>query len=391
MLARRFLWIIAILVIVVLGAALAYRLFGQQLLSAALVPPISYAQSPRAAGPNYAKTGAWDANPALPTDAARWTPPGFVAAPHPQVAVFYVTPTAYLGRDRWTMPFDDAATNARIGMYLRSQATVFNGVGAIWAPKYRQASFGAFLTARPDAAQALDLAYGDVLRAFDAFVAAAPADAPIILAGHSQGSLHLLRLLQDRVAGKPLAKRIVAVYAVGWPISLSADLPKLGLPACAAAAATGCILDWQSFAEPADYAAIRARFDAAPSLTGAKRAGTRLLCTNPLLGRPAAAAVAAERNIGALVPAADLGSATVEPRRLGARCLASGIVSIGEPPAGFGQYVLPGNNYHVYDYPLFWANIRADAEARVNAFAAQSRPGLSSRPAGSDAQSSEDE
>ena len=27
-------------------------------------------------------------------------------------------------------------------------------------------------------------------------------------------------------------------------------------------------------------------------------------------------------------------------------------------------FVLPGNNYHVYDITLFWANIRADFERR---------------------------
>jgi hypothetical protein len=31
--------------------------------------------------------------------------------------------------------------------------------------------------------------------------------------------------------------------------------------------------------------------------------------------------------------------------------------------------VLPGNNYHVFDYALFWANVRADAEARLRSFA----------------------
>jgi hypothetical protein len=30
--------------------------------------------------------------------------------------------------------------------------------------------------------------------------------------------------------------------------------------------------------------------------------------------------------------------------------------------------VLPGNNYHVFDYSLFWANVRADAERRLKAF-----------------------
>lgn len=369
MLARRFLWIVATVIVLVVAAALAYRLFGRQLLSAALVPSVSYADSPRAAGPDYARVAAWDANPALADDPARWAPAGFAAAPRPHVAVFYLTPTAYLGRDRWTMPFDDAATNTRIDQYLRSQASVFNGVAAVWAPKYRQASFGAFLTDRPDATRALDLAYGDVLRAFDAFVAAVPPSAPIILAGHSQGSLHLLRLLKDRVAGRPVARRIVAVYAVGWPVSVEADLPALGLPACAAPDATGCILGWQSFAAPADYAAIRAGFDAQPGLTGASRRGTHILCTNPLAGLPTPAAIPAARNIGALVPAADGGSATIAPRRVGARCLPAGIVDIGEPPADFGQYVLPGNNYHVYDYMLFWANVRADVERRVGAFA----------------------
>ena len=36
-----------------------------------------------------------------------------------------------------------------------------------------------------------------------------------------------------------------------------------------------------------------------------------------------------------------------------------------------GQYVLPGNNYHVFDYSLFWANIRADAARRLAAFRAR--------------------
>jgi len=29
--------------------------------------------------------------------------------------------------------------------------------------------------------------------------------------------------------------------------------------------------------------------------------------------------------------------------------------------------VLPGNNYHVYDIPLFWANTKADVARRVDA------------------------
>ena len=34
----------------------------------------------------------------------------------------------------------------------------------------------------------------------------------------------------------------------------------------------------------------------------------------------------------------------------------------------FTKFVLPGNNYHVYDYALFWADVRADAERRLRSW-----------------------
>ena len=35
---------------------------------------------------------------------------------------------------------------------------------------------------------------------------------------------------------------------------------------------------------------------------------------------------------------------------------------------GVRDYVLPGNNYHVYDYALFWGAVRRDAERRLAAW-----------------------
>ncbi|MFZ4689491.1 MAG: DUF3089 domain-containing protein [Polymorphobacter sp.] len=370
MLARRFLWIIAILTMLVIAAAFAYRLFGDRLIRIAMVPSADYVAPPASDAPDYALARNWIARPDLPTDVARWTPAGYSAAPQPGIAVFYVLPTSVFDRSRWNASIADVDVAKRMELFLRSQASIFNGVGAVWSPRYRQATFGAFLTDKPEAKQALDLAYGDVLAAFDAFLAAQPAGRPIILAGHSQGSLHLLRLLKERVAGKPLAQRIVAVYAAGWPISVSADLPVLGLPACAAPDQTGCILSWQSFARPADYKMVREAFDKDNGLTGLPRKGSAILCTNPLTGTTGATAVPAGANLGSLVPNADFTSGTLVAKGIAAQCLASGIVDIGEPPAGFTAYVLPGNNYHVYDYPLFWADLRADAERRVGNFGA---------------------
>ena len=37
------------------------------------------------------------------------------------------------------------------------------------------------------------------------------------------------------------------------------------------------------------------------------------------------------------------------------------VLLIGAAP-DVGPYALPGNNYHVYDYNLFWGNVREDAQ-----------------------------
>ena len=58
------------------------------------------------------------------------------------------------------------------------------------------------------------------------------------------------------------------------------------------------------------------------------------------------------------------------PGAVPARCDQRGFLLIGDPPE-LGPYVLPGNNYHVYDIPLFWANIRADALWRIEKFLAR--------------------
>jgi hypothetical protein len=325
---------------------------------------------PDAGAPDYSSNAGWLSRPGMANDPSLWLPAGHAPQRVGNVAVFFVPPTTYLARDQWNAPLNDAAANARLRLFAASQASAFNGVGQIWAPRYRQATMGAFLTRSRDADAALDFAYRDVERAFDAFLAAIPADRPILLAGHSQGSLHLTTLLARRVARTPLARRIVAVYAVGWPISISADLPALGLPACATPGQANCIVAWQSFAEPADPRQLRALYDASTGLTGRPRAGTEMVCTNPLTG-VAGGAAPASANLGALVPKNGLTDADLTAGLVPAHCAAPGLLLIGAPPEGFGAAVLPGGNFHVFDYALFWANVRADAARRVAAFAAR--------------------
>jgi hypothetical protein len=89
-----------------------------------------------------------------------------------------------------------------------------------------------------------------------------------------------------------------------------------------------------------------------------------MLCVNPLTGTQGADAPASA-SLGTLVPNADLNAGTLTKPGVPARCDVRGFLLVGGAPPALGPYVLPGNNYHVYDYALFWANVRADAEARL--------------------------
>jgi hypothetical protein len=365
MCARRFLFVVFILTLLAVAGAFAVFQFGERVLLESATPKGRFEPPPAQSGPDYASLDNWIARPGILDDPSRWRPDGVLDVAVAGTAdTFYIHPTTYLRTDRWNAPLGDRESDERAALFVRSQASAFANAGGVWAPRYRQAAYGAFLLDNADAAQALDLAYRDVVAAFDRFIADVPNDRPIILAGHSQGALHLTRLLRERVAGKPLRERVIAAYVVGWPLSIAADIPALGLPPCRAPDQAGCILSWMSFAEPANPELVINSYEGSAGLTGVRREREDILCVNPLTGtRDGAAPPAA--NPGTLIPSADLRSATLVSGRVGARCDRGLLILEGAIPP-LGPYVLPGNNFHVYDYALFWGAVREDALRRAN-------------------------
>ncbi len=394
---RSFLYVIAALVFLFVGGALAYKVYERQLTEYAFVPRGEFDDQPELVAGAYDDPAMWYSHPQKSgVDPSRFVPrnapsaedtfadgtepaaPGAASADEaPDFLVFFVHPTSYipiaLATDaRWNAPFGDAEAERRARLFLRGMASPFSHAEQIWAPKYRQASFGSFLTDRPEARLALDLAYRDVAQAFDHFVSQAPDDMPIVLAGHSQGALHVLTLLRERVVGTALERRIAMVYPVGWPISIAHDLPALGLPACRTPRDAACIVSWSSFAEPADPGLMLERFTATPGFDGNPRGNGPILCVNPITGVRNGSAPASA-NFGTLRPDAGFTGGTLIARAVPARCDAgTGLLLIGDPPR-LGDGVLPGNNYHVYDIPLFWANLRADITRRLIAWDERAR------------------
>jgi hypothetical protein len=372
MCARRFLIAIFVLTLLVVAGAFAIYQWGGQILLRSATPKGHFQAAEAGGGPDYALDASWIARPGISDNPGEWVPDKYSGIPAGQpdldlgdtpppqrIATFYIHPTTYLERDRWNASLDDKSSQDRAALFVRSQASAFNGVGEVWAPKYRQAAYGAFLLKSDDANKALDLAYGDVGRAFDEFVRRNPRG-PIILAGHSQGSLHLLRLLAER--NDILKGRLVAAYVIGWPVGIAADLPATGLQQCARPDQTGCVLSWQSFREPANTSLITGSWIGTRGLTGAKRTRDDMLCVNPVNGVQNGRSDPSD-NPGTLVPTANLSNAALAIGQVGGRCDHGFLMLEGAIPA-MGPYVLPGNNYHVYDYALFWGAIARDAMRR---------------------------
>lgn len=407
--ARKFLYFIATCIVLVIIAGIALSIWSREVTEIAFVPRGEFVEQEPLAENAYQDPAMWYSRPGLgPSDPARYQPAiaesapdpaqqeaspqtpaaetsldapsptattgsraGEVAQPEelPKFAVFFVPPTSYTkgALGEWNAALNDADTDRLAAVFLRGLASPFNRAEELWAPKYRQAAVGAFLTDKPEATMAIDAAYADVAQAFDYFLTSVGPDKPIVLAGHSQGSTHVLRLLREKVAGTELEARVAAVYAPGWPISVEHDLPSLPYPACGAPNQPACIVSFASFSEDGDPGQLLRRYAATPGLDGQPRGeNDPIVCVNPLTGISDGAADAAA-NLGTLVPSENLATAELVSGAVPARCDERGLLRIGDPPE-LGEGVLPGGNYHVYDIPLFWKNLQEDVIARVKAW-----------------------
>jgi hypothetical protein len=307
--------------------------------------PTRFSLSPCPPPPQYTNPDHWCA---LPTkndpsdDCPRGLTNNQANAP---ADVFFIHPTTYTEKPKsaflWNQDLRDASLNKVVDESpIRFQASAFNAAGKIYAPRYRQAHYSVFLTPHKDDKQAaLDTAYHDVEQAFLYYLAHWNQGRPIIIASHSQGTIHAARIIKEHILGTPLQKQLVATYLVGMPVPYD-SLP--GLPACANDSATGCFLSWSSYERgfiPPYY----------------PLALERAICVNP---------ISWELNEN-YVPKTDHAGAVLRPfsNTLPQICDAQvhgGILWITKPKfPGSRFYTDP--NYHIGDINLFYLDVRRNA------------------------------
>lgn len=302
--------------------------------------------------PDYSQVAYWAALPTIDDQADR-TPIGMQDQQATAMAdVFYVHPTIYTktrkGNSGWNASLADERLNADVDdAAMLNQASIFNAAGRVYAPRYRQAHLGVFRQRGTVTAEgALDLAYTDVLAAFNYFLDNYNDGRPIIIVGHSQGTVHTARLIAERIDNAPtLRSRLVAAYLIGMPIPTA---PFANVPLCQSATETGCFVSWRTY-----------RNDYQPT---ARDTFTDVAVVNPLNWSTAEGRVPASANAGGVLYKFDkilpgLVSAEVRGPRL-----------YTNKPKFFGDILFNRKDYHIGDLNLFWVNVRENAVNRVNAY-----------------------
>ena len=382
------------------------------IFAAQMAPPATAQPGPPAAM-DYADPAAWLCRPGDAGDACARSDQrativradgstameAFHPDPNAPIDCFYVYPTVSLD------PGGNAAMKAERQeiAVVDQQFARFAAVCRPFAPLYRQITLTALRANLADHPIAADraMAYDDVKRAWDYYLAHDNHGRGVVLIGHSQGSLVLAQLVKEEVDGKPVQQRILSVILAGYrlqvPVGKDVGGDFTSIPLCHAAGQIGCVITFASFRAtnppPADGKMFGA--SAGPGLEAA--------CTNPaalaggagLLHAYLASGIHAQIADGVQPgawtdPPVAITTPFVEvPGLLGAECRHDNghhylAITLHPGPGGkrtnaitgdvvVGGRVLPDWGLHIIDMNLAMGNLIAIVRAESRTWAAQHR------------------
>jgi hypothetical protein len=321
---------------------------------ASRIPTTAYDKNKTPAPPQYSDLKYWASHPDK-SDPADLVPEGTGLKNEQataEVDVFFIHPTTYTmnrGNDQWNGDVNSQKLNDKTDNgAIKYQASIFNGAGRIYAPRYRQAHYAAFFPKNKvdsiSAEQAFEVAYNDVRAAFEYYLKTWNKSRPIVLVAHSQGTKHAGRLMQEFFDGKTLKNRLVVAYIAGMPV------PKnyfKTIPVCDKPEQTGCFCSWRTFETGYD-----------PPY----RMGKDIAVVNPLSMTTDESYVSDAKHEGGVL----MGFKKTAERLTDAQ-IHNGILWIRKPKFR-GSRLIRSKNYHVGDYNIFYMNIREDVKRRVGLF-----------------------
>ena len=256
------------------------------------------------------------------------------------VSVFYVHRTTLYDGTSWNADTSFFKNNKLLRLCLENQASVFAGITKLYAPHYREMHIYSY-TDTVNGYKAFDVAYQDVLQAFKYFINKNPSN-PIIIAAHSQGTNHAVRLINDYISlDSALKKRLVLSYLIGMNVGKN----ELQIDVCNSAYETDCFLSWRSFNE--SYYPKTWRY------------GSNISSVNPISFSTDSIWSTKDQHMGVLMP-----NQKIRFKKTITASNHMGMLWIKFPKnIIFNKF--KSNNYHRADYNLYWMNMRTNLKLRL--------------------------
>lgn len=270
-----------------------------------------------------------------------------------RVDVFFIHPTTLNKKhDRWNAELTDSAMNHKVdNLPIMHQSTIFNRHAKVYAPRYRQANYESFMALENLSSQkALGLAYSDVKASFMHYLENWNNGRPFIIAGHSQGTFHAMRLIGELIDTTDLKDRMVVAYLVGMPIM---EDEFQNVPPCEDELDINCFLTWNTMKRKKYPEFYEEYFKGA-------------VCHNPLSWTMDETYYSKKNHISGVPKNFN------KPfkRRYGAR-VNDGILwvdPVNLPGIPFTRFV---KSWHIGDYNLFYGNVRQNVGVRVAEYLTQ--------------------
>ncbi len=343
--------------------------------------------------PDYSDLKYWAAHSDKKSKAS-FKPNGVVDNLAIDADVFYIHPTSYFGQDNWNYDFKHPqATELIEEVLMPLQASVFNSCCRIFAPKYRQATFYTFLWNTESGRNAMNVAYADVVAAFEHYMEYENKGRPFFIASHSQGTCHAARLLEELIDKSEYAERMVAAYIVGFRIPeekfTSGQFNKLKLSE--SPRDFNSVIAWDTYLETGKPANLldRAEIWYPNKNKWQKRAFKKPIGINPISWKKNDEKINASEHSGAvhlsqkfpkkvkleafgsdeLMGLETIGISAPLENEISAQLKNDGFLYISKPKnALFKRMVLPGGNMHNYDYDLFYMDMRKNIQERLGKY-----------------------
>ena len=272
--------------------------------------------------------------------------------------LFLIAPTVYTG-DNYNMSLSDTATMRNFVGALNMERGIYEDCTRMYAPFYRQAAMKVYDLSAEEREEYLGIAYGDVSRAFKWYLDNENDGRPIILAGFSQGADMCYRLLKEYFGDEELYSRLVAVYAIGWPVTEEeiAEYPQI-VPA-QMDYDTGVVISFECE-------------DEAVSGTFIYPSDVQAICINPLNWRTDSVPAYKEENKGACFTDRSGNIASETSALCGCYIdTERGVLKMTDiSPMDYPSSItgLPQGAYHIYDYQFFYRNLQENVRLRTDAF-----------------------